>query len=155
MLDLAQALDETTGRLLETMFFTSVLEQGSFTSVLEQGGPLPSGPRYTATLGFSGSREGSLMVSASHETAAALAASFLGDAGDVAEAASIVGELANILSGGLLGAVDRAGQFVIAPPEISTSDQALAQLDSMPLRRLYILEEGPLAVGFSIAGEAP
>lgn len=147
MPDAALAMDAVVGRLLETLFFTAVLERG---------GPLPAPPCYTAALSFSGSRQGTLMVSASRRTAAVLAANLIGgDSLEVtpAQAASAVGEMANILCGSLLGALDQSGSFAIAPPDVSDCPEAAAALETLPLRRVYMLDEGPLATAVSFIGE--
>ena len=143
MRELATALDTITGRLLETMFYSAVLDLAA---------NAPPETRYTAMVPFSGSLEGSVCVSASPRTAAALAANFLGESGEVsaAQAASVVGELANILCGSLLGEIERTGQFVIGAPELFDSPSASSALEEMPLRRIYELEEGTLAVGLTV-----
>jgi len=141
MPDAAETLGAVAERLLETMFFSAVLEHG---------GSGPAFPRYSAQVTFCGSRSGTLRVCASEQTATALAASFLGEPEVTAvQAASVIGELANILCGSLLGNLDRTGRFTIGAPQVAgeAGPEGVARL---PVNLAMQLEEGTLEVGMEI-----
>jgi CheY-specific phosphatase CheX len=143
--ELESALDEVTEHLAETMFFTTVLDRA-----VDLGGQ----PGYTASIAFSGTRAGALRVILPHSTAAALAVSFLGEADDEepdARACALAGELANILCGSLLGRMEPAGHFTIGPPEVTSGTEASGQ--PADARRLFTLEEGPLAIAVAWSGQ--
>jgi CheY-specific phosphatase CheX len=139
MPDLGCVLDDVTSRVLETMFFSAVL--GPATGEVD-------GTRCSAAVTFSGARSGSLSVSARPETAAALASSFLaiGDEEIPSEQVNgVFGELANVLCGAVLGALEPCGQFTISPPQVS----GVGPLFAANVTAVQ-LAEGNLAVGLTI-----
>jgi CheY-specific phosphatase CheX len=144
MTEIESILESLAGEVLETMFFSAVLGPG------EAGG---EGPRLTALVSFSGSRAGTLGVSASAATALALAANFLG-AGEegvpAGQAPSVLGELANVLCGAVLGKVEPAGRFTISPPQLSFGPEAAATVADMRPRFIFELAEGGLTAGLTI-----
>lgn len=141
MADLSVLLTEAAEEVLENMFFSGVMG--------EMPGQ-PEGPRLCATVAFAGSADGELTVSAPTSTVAALAAGFLGAEDDsVAEAQSrsVVGELANVLCGVVLGHMYPKGSFVISPPKIT---DAASGLGATELQKWFELVEGDLAVGLTV-----
>ncbi len=90
-------------------------------------------------------------MSAAPSTAAVLAAGFLGEDDTVADAQvrSVVGELANVLCGVVLGRMDPKGRFVISPPQVIDADGA-SSVSGMVLHRRFELMEGDLAVGLTV-----
>jgi CheY-specific phosphatase CheX len=142
MADLENLLDSAAEEVLETMFYTGIFGPGT------EG----DGPYVSAGVSFKGSRNGVLDVAAQESTATALAASFLGEAAEsvpVEQIPTVIGELANVLCGVVLGRVEEGGQFVIAPPQVSRLDLAnLAR--NLEVRRVFELEEGTLSVGLTI-----
>jgi chemotaxis protein CheY-P-specific phosphatase CheC len=143
-----RTIDAVAVRLLETLFFTTVLD-------FEEC--LPDQPCYTAAVSFSGSRRGKLSVSVPRPTAAVLAANLLGGyAAEIspAQAASAVGELANILCGSFLGALDTNGSVAIAPPEMCDSPDPEGASDPVTVRRVYLLEEGLISAAVGFCGES-
>jgi hypothetical protein len=141
MPDLEAALDQVTEHLAETMFFSTVLDRA---------GDLAGEAGYAAAIRFSGSRSGAVRVVLPQSTAELLAADFLGEP-DERQAGALVGELANILCGSLLGRMDPAGRFSISPPEITAVAGAFEQ--PADVRRVFTLEEGPLAVEVTWSGQ--
>ena len=142
MADLENLLDSAAEEVLETMFYTGIFGPGT------EG----DGPYVSAGVSFQGTRNGSLDVAAPESTAMALAASFLGEDPESVPAEqvpTVIGELANVLCGVVLGRVEEGGQFVIAPPQVSRLDLAnLAR--NVEVRRVFELEEGTLSVGLTI-----
>jgi CheY-specific phosphatase CheX len=140
MADLSVMLTEATEEVLENMFFSGVMGE------MEEAG---DGDRLCATVAFAGSIAGELTVSAAPATIAILAAGFLGAEDDSVadtQARSVVGELANVLCGVMLGHMDPKGSFVISPPEISDADG----VGEMGLHKRFELMEGDLAVGLTV-----
>ncbi len=142
MSELTDLLDSATEEVLETMFYTGAFGPGT------EGG----GPYLSAGVSFRGSRNGTLDVAAPEATATALAAAFLGETPESVppeQVPAVIGELANVLCGVVLGRVEDGGQFVIAPPNVSRLDlEALAR--NLEVRRVFELEEGTLSVGLTI-----
>jgi CheY-specific phosphatase CheX len=139
MTELQTALDQVTEHLAETMFFTTVVDRK---------GDLGGEPGYSASIAFSGTHAGTVRVAMPHSTAAALAANFLGEPdeeGASGRAAALVGELANILCGSLVGRMDPAGQFTIGPPELAVGTGTPDE--PADARRVFTLEEGPVEIG--------
>ena len=143
MPDLSLLLTEAAEEVLENMFFSGVM--GEMES--EQ-----DGERLCATVTFSGSSQGELTVSAAPSTVAVLAAGFLGEEDDTvadAQVRSVVGELANVLCGVVLGHMDPKGSFVISPPLVTDTEGA-RPICEMELHRRFELMEGDLAVGLTV-----
>ena len=143
MTDLSVLLAESAEEVLENMFFSAVM------GVLPEE---PGGERLYATVTFGGSSHGELSVSAAQSTATLLAAGFLGaEDASVAEAQvrAVVGEIANVLCGVVLGHLDPTGNFVISPPRVTVAeDESL--VCGMELQRRFELMEGDLAVGLTV-----
>jgi hypothetical protein len=144
MTDTEQVLDTVVNEVLETMFFSAVFGPGTETE----------GPRMTACVSFSGSHSGALEVSALEGTVTALACSFLGVMEDElpkGQAPAMLGEMANVLCGALLGRVEPEGRFRIAPPEVGTSQEPLPGAERQDgTRQVFELAEGWLAVGWGM-----
>jgi CheY-specific phosphatase CheX len=143
MLEVNQLLDILAGEILETMFFSGVIESGEHA---------PEGKVLTALVSFSGPYSGALGVCAHESAAQALAANFLGDeeATNPEHATAIVGELANVFCGAALGSLDTSARFAISPPEVSCGCEMSAMMKAMPARRGFQLSEGLLAVGMML-----
>jgi len=142
MADLENLLDSAAEEVLETMFYTGIFGPGT------EG----DGPYVAAGVAFQGSRNGSLDVAAPESTAIALAAAFLGEDPESVPAQqvpTVIGELANVLCGVVLGRVEEGGQFVIAPPQVSRLDLG-NPAHNLEVRRVFELEEGTLSVGLTI-----
>jgi hypothetical protein len=144
MTDTEQVLDTVVNEVLEGMFFSAVLGPGTESE----------GPRMTASVSFSGSHSGALEVSALESTVTALACSFLGVMeGEMPEgqAPAMLGEMANVLCGAILGRVEPEGRFQIAPPEVGTSQEPLPGAERQDgTRQVFELAEGWLAVGWGM-----
>jgi Chemotaxis phosphatase CheX len=144
MTDTEQVLDTVVNEVLETMFFSAVFGPGT-----ESGST-----RMTACVSFSGSHSGALEVSALESTVTALACSFLGVMeGELpaGQAPAMLGEMANVLCGALLGRVEPEGRFRIAPPEVGTSQEPLPGAERQDgTRQVFELAEGWLAVGWGM-----
>ena len=141
-LELGELLGSATEEVLETMFYTGAFGPGT------EGG----GTYLSAGVSFRGSRNGALDVAAPESTALALAAAFLGETVESVppeQVPTVIGELANVLCGVILGRVEEGGQFVIAPPHVSRQDMA-ELVRNLEVRRVFELEEGTLSVGLTI-----
>jgi CheY-specific phosphatase CheX len=143
MSDLDGLLAQAAEDVLENMFFAGVMGE------LE----MPAGgERLCATVAFAGTSSGELGVSAPRSTAAALAAGFLGAEDEEvsdSQVLAVVGELANVLCGAVLGRMKPDGQFTISPPEITCADDTEAVGDQH-FRRRFELMEGDLSVGLTV-----
>jgi CheY-specific phosphatase CheX len=143
MADLSVMLTEATEEVLENMFFSGVMGEVETTEATAEG------ERLCATVSFAGSFTGKLTVSAAPATIAVLAAGFLGAEDDSVvdtQARSVVGELANVLCGVMLGHLDPKGSFVISPPEVSDA----SGVGQRELQKCFELMEGDLAVGLTV-----
>jgi len=143
MSELEDLLSSAAEEVLETMFYSGVFGPGT------EGG----GPYLSAGVSFRGSRSGALDVAAPEATATALAASFLGETAESVPAEqvpAVIGELANVLCGVVLGRVEEGGQFVIAPPKVSRTEAGVQPARNLEIRRVFELEEGTLSVGLTI-----
>jgi CheY-specific phosphatase CheX len=144
MTETESILESLAGEVLETMFFSAVLGPGEERA--EES-------RLTALVSFSGSRAGTLGISTSESTATALAANFLG-AGEEGvppdQVPSVLGELANILCGAVLGRVEPAGRFTISPPQLSAGPDAAATVADMQVHCIFDLMEGGLTAGLTM-----
>lgn len=148
MSELESLLGFAAEEVLETMFYSAVMGPGA---------ELAEGPYLAGGVSFTGTRSGALGVSAPQSTATALAAAFLGESPDEVPASqvpTIIGELANVLCGVVLGRIEPGGQFVIAPPQVSCVDTSELAAANLEVRRVFELEEGTLSVGLTI-GPAP
>ena len=146
MADMSMLLAEAAEEVLENMFFSGVMGE------MEDLGSQTDGERLCATVTFAGSSVGELSVSATPSTIAVLAAGFLGAEDDTvpdAQMRSVVGELANVLCGAVLGHMNPKGSFVISPPEITEAGGANS-LCEMELHRRFELMEGDLSVGLTV-----
>lgn len=144
MPELADMLGSLAEQVLETMFYTAVLGPASETE----------GSRLAAVVTFTGSRTGTVVVSAPESTAKALTADFLGiDLESVPEGhvPTVLGELANVLCGAMLARIDPAGGFVISPPSVSGQDESLLAAEDMAVWRTFELEKGDLTVGLTMS----
>jgi CheY-specific phosphatase CheX len=144
MPEIEQLLDGVTEEVLEGMFFSAVM--GETTGEVE-------GSCLSARVSFSGSRNGSLAVSAPNATAASLAGSFLGTEDGSAPEDQInaaLGELANILCGAVLGRSEPAGRFAISTPQVSIVEHFDLATEGMQIRRSFELMDGNLAIGLTI-----
>jgi CheY-specific phosphatase CheX len=144
-LDLVRHLQPAFVEVLETMFFTSVLDTCASRGV-------PAGmPSVSSRLTFRGDPSGVFEIGITHDAARSLAASFLGEEEqDLSEgrAGDVVCELANMLCGSVLSRIGSDFTFDLSHPEIVG-----AALDSPDTSLCFELPEGMLAV--SIRFEAP
>lgn len=149
MLETISLLDEISEQVLETMFFSAVL--GPSDEPADE-------PCFTALVAFSGSRAGLLAVAADLGTATGLAANFLGMTSDEVppgQHSVVLGELANVLCGAVLGQVHPEGRFQIMPPQVCETPEGMAILRKAQMRRSIETTEGCLAIGLTILEDGP
>lgn len=108
--EIQSLMGQAVERVLETMCFSAVLgpsETAQAQSLLA----------LAAGVDFRGERTGSVLVGCNPEAARALAASFLGE-NEVSElqVEEFVGELANMVCGAMVSALDGVGQYALDPP---------------------------------------
>jgi len=149
MPELEDLLGVAAEEVLETMFYTGIFGPGT---------EAPDGPYLSAGVSFRGSRSGALDVSAPQSTATALAAAFLGESVESVPAEqvpTVIGELANVLCGVVLGRVEEGGNFAIAPPRIARLDGPELAEHYPGVRCVFEIEEGTLSVGLTIEAVPP
>jgi len=132
-----ELLDSVVSDVLETMFFSGVFGPGTQTD----------GPHLAARVSFTGSHQGALEVAATEATARALAGSFLGvmeDEVPEGQAPALLGEMANVLCGAVLGRMEPQGRFLIAPPEAASGE------DPGGVKHVFELAEGWLSVSWRV-----
>jgi chemotaxis protein CheY-P-specific phosphatase CheC len=114
-LELLEHLQPAFTEVLETMFFTSVLE------VLDSG-EMPAGiPAIFSRLNFHGVPSGEFEIAISQDAARILAAGFLGEDEQEfpdAKAGEVVCELANMLCGSFLSLIGSRSTFELSHPEL-------------------------------------
>jgi CheY-specific phosphatase CheX len=122
-LDLVRHLQPAFTEVLETMFFTSVLDTCA-------GAGVPAGaPAVSSRLTFRGDPSGVFEIGITESAARSLASSFLGeDEQELSEskAGDVVCELANMLCGSVLSRIGGDFRFDLSHPEIVGSDLAAA-----------------------------
>jgi CheY-specific phosphatase CheX len=113
-----QALSRAAGDVLEKMFFAGVLD--------ESAADLSEDPAVAVSMGFDGERKGVLGLRISTEAARTLAADFLGvDAEDgpaEAQVHEVVRELANMICGDALSALEKSPLCLSAPRIVAPAD---------------------------------
>ncbi len=141
--DVAGHLQPAVTEVLETMFFTSVLDSCSC-------GGLPVGvPALLSCLSFRGQPAGIFEIGITLDAARSLAAGFLGaEEPDISDARTgeVVCELANMLCGSVLSRVGGDFTFELSHPELVT-----AGLDAADTSLCFELPEGHLAVAFQFS----
>jgi CheY-specific phosphatase CheX len=135
-----EILEAAVSAVLETMFFSAVFGPAD---------PAVPGAGWRAVVTFTGTRAGSVTVCTGDETARALAASFLGadESVPVQQIAGVLGELANMLCGAVLGRIEPDGHFTIEPPSIGGNEGGAEPLAGAGVWRSFELAEGLLAAG--------
>jgi len=141
--ELARAIQSSAAEVLETMFFTPVLEEPE---------PAEAGAPISVSLTFHGSPPGTFQIDLTEATARALSADFLGtDAEEVTaeRATEVASELANMLCGSILSVIEPNGHFDLSSPE------PIDRLREKPVvsRQLY-LPSGTLTVSI-LLGDVP
>ncbi len=126
-IDAGAALEAAAREVLETMFFTEPLEE-----------PLEAaGPRVCAAVRFEGEVAGQFSACAAVAAARELATTFLCEDGEPSEeaVAEVMGELANMICGSVLGRVAPESSLKISPPSRGTCSGAHAGglLRTLPL----------------------
>lgn len=140
---LSKVIDESTARVLETMFFTSIVEEDAIR-------PEPR-EDVGATLTFSGEPSGFLSLVLSMETSEALAEAFAGlDREEITDLQreEILNELANIICGSILSKVESDSAFALGPPRpVGPADARVAnRSDTHFIQRSFNLGNGVLTV---------
>lgn len=142
-----QQLMDCVSRTLETMFYTTVESTAASTAAA-------TGTPHVRRVSFRGTREGRLAVGLDDGAAAALAASFLGlDPAEVGagEREQVLGELANMVCGSYLSAVNPDGHFELAAPEGASEEQV--EREAWQERICLEIPEGLFRVWWAIERE--
>lgn len=146
-------LDSVVARVLETMFFSIVLESGPVDGLA--GWPREAPGVLAAALTFRGTPSGALSLVIDEAAMRPLAAGFLGEDAE-AIAARQVGEmaceLANMLCGAMVSTLETRMSFELASPGLVTPEEALAVRAGAGVRRSFALEDGTLTVVLHLAG---
>jgi CheY-specific phosphatase CheX len=146
-LDLVRHLEPAFVEVLETMFFTSILE------TCPSGG-IPAGtPAVSSRLAFRGDPSGLFEIGITQDAARSLAASFLGveeQELSLERAGDVVCELANMLCGSVLSRIGADFTFDLSHPEIVGGDLGVADTSLC-----FELPEGHLAVAIRFGQAAP
>jgi CheY-specific phosphatase CheX len=143
-LDLVRHLQPAFTEVLETMFFTSVLDTCT-------GSRVPAGtPAMSSRLTFRGDPSGVFEIGITEGAARSLAANFLGEEEqELSEtrAGDVVCELANMLCGSVLSRIGENFTFELSHPEIVGSE-----LETPDTSLCFELPEGHLAVAIRFDG---
>ena len=107
-------------------------------------------PSFVATVAFHGPREGALTIECAARLLPVLAANILGDEEAPSEEVrrDALGELANIVCGNVLPALDAAGRYSLGPPCVSAASAASAAIgaDAARVARSEMRVEGEKVV---------
>ena len=145
-LDLVRHLQPAFTEVLETMFFTSVLDNGACRGVPKDTAAVSS------RLTFRGDPSGVFEIGITSDAARSLAAGFLGeDEQDLSEgrAGEVVCELANMLCGSVLSRIGSDFTFELSHPEIVDTE-----LEAPDTSLCFELPEGMLAVSIRFEAAA-
>jgi CheY-specific phosphatase CheX len=142
-----QAISQATADVLEKMFFTGF--------AAESDGIEDAGPRITVRLAFDGEGQGLLVLGISKNSARTLAADFLGtdteDGPGEAQVNEVVRELANMICGDALSALEKSALCLSVPEIVPPADSVLPEGS---IHRSFDLGNGALTVGLFFRGGA-
>jgi len=138
--EMEQVLSDAAAEVLETMFFTSLAEEGE---------PVPpiTGPLVCPNLSFRGPCSGRLGLRIPLETGRQIAANFLGLEGSEvtqSQLQDVLCELSNMICGSVLSRLESGSIFELLHPEIGPGETA----GSPAVSRTLALEDGVLEVWF-------
>ena len=134
-----ERFDTVLREVLETMFFTSLLDEG-----VHFGDPPAGEPWMWARLSFQGAPAGVFEIGASQDAARRLAAGFLGEEEaqfSREKTGAVLCELANMLCGSFVSHLDARSIFALSTPELVESP-----MERGDLWECFELPEGPLTV---------
>jgi hypothetical protein len=139
--DMGEHLGSALAEVLETMFFTYVLE------ALDSGG-IPAGTAaISSRLNFRGVPSGVFEIAIPMDAARTLAAGFLGeDETEISgkETGEVVCELANMLCGSFLSRIGALSTFELSHPEIVEAPKVASE--AADACACFELPEGPLSL---------
>jgi CheY-specific phosphatase CheX len=138
--ELDQMLSDSAVEVLESMFFTSLAEEGVPCGDLH-------GPCISARLSFRGNPPGRFGVRTPPKTALTIAANFLGleeDALTESQIGEVICELANMLCGSVLSRLEKESRFELSGPELDPPETGCPEC--FTAWRVLELEEGPLGM---------
>ena len=142
-----QALSRATADVLEKMFFTGVADESAAIP--------PAGSQIVVRLTFDGERRGVLTLGVSRRAAQTLAADFLGtdneDGPDEIQVNEVVRELANMICGDALSALEKSALHLSMPEIVPAADFVLPEGSR---HRSFDLGDGALTVGLVFQGAA-
>ena len=141
--DMQQIFLESVGEVLETMFFTGIVEEDS----KEESDLLVS-----AELAFHGSPSGRFGVRVPCSTGRQIASSFLGlDEGELSEAqiGDVVCELTNMVCGSVLSRVETGARFELMHPEVDPRNCDWRKYKDV-IGSTFGLEEGTITVWMTL-----
>ena len=121
--DFIPLFSECCAEVLESMYFTTVLEASSYTG--QQAAPLADDLAFS--LRFRGEVHGAFGLHLGKTMARTLAANFLGEEEQTLtdiEVAEVVGELTNMICGSIVSRVEGASKFALSHPEPFTPGAA-------------------------------
>ena len=129
--EIDQALSDAAAQVLETMFFTSLAEDGEPTPI--------TGPCVCTRVSFHGGASGRLGVRVPVDTAREIAANFLGVEGAEltdARVNDVICELTNMACGLVLGHLD--GLFELSHPEVGPRETGCPRGEPAACRTLAL-----------------
>jgi CheY-specific phosphatase CheX len=147
-IDMQQIFLQSTSEVLETMFFTGIVEEH---------GEEPDSSMISAELTFEGSPSGQFGVRMPQATARAIAASFLGsDDLEITDSqvADVVCELANMLCGSVLSRLEAGARFELLHPEIDPSNRPWTQVPEA-VGYTFGLDEGAITLWIATKVRVP
>ncbi|MDQ2842085.1 MAG: chemotaxis protein CheX [Acidobacteriota bacterium] len=146
--DLQQIFLESVGEVLETMFFTGVVEEDSN----EESDSLVS-----AELTFHGNRSGRFGVRVPHTTGRQITSSFLGleeDELSEEQIGEVVCELTNMICGSVLSRVETGARFELMHPEVDPRNGDWRKYKDAT-GSTFGLEEGTITVWMTLEENRP
>jgi CheY-specific phosphatase CheX len=144
-LEFDPAVADATAKVLESMCFTSILDE----AVEPESG---ESSWVAAKLAFAGKPSGSFGIGVSQASACSIAANFLGlDAEELSptQINEVIGELTNMIAGSLVSNFKTDCCFALSHPEMESPDEFMAQLQASK-GRIFRLDDGFFAVWLQI-----
>jgi CheY-specific phosphatase CheX len=143
--DLSALIDSCCAEVLESMYFTSVIEIAH----QPMATPVASDLGYAFALRFAGDLHGTFGLYLEAANARTLAANFLGeeeDALSVQEVSEVIGELTNMLCGSVVSHIEGSSKFALTHPEPIASGTLESRQDAETLFTTLVTDTGPIQV---------
>jgi CheY-specific phosphatase CheX len=138
---LPACLEKAVIDAFELMCFMSIETDPEF--------PVDAGSALACEIGFNGDAAGQLRLEVPDRVALSMASNFVGESERALsrrQVESVVGELTNVICGGLLSLLAPDGSFDLCTPHVHRSEYE----DALPLRRAFRADEGIVLISMAI-----